>query len=187
MGHSEQTVVVERTWTSELLDSREDFTLATGAAGHRLAGAVQIIREETPVEIAYQVDCAPDWTTRSAVVEIPALDVDLSIRVDAGSWIVDGEPRPDLDGCIDVDLGWTPATNTLPIRRLGSAADARRTIRAAWLRWPELVILPSDQTYTRRRDRLWTYASGEFSAELEVDDQGVVVNYGSPPIWRGSD
>ena len=185
MGHSEQTVIVERTWTSELLRSREDFTLTSGDTGHRLAGAVRVIRDEAPVEIAYYVDCAPDWTTRAAVVEIPELDIDLRLRADAASWTVDGEPRPDLDGCVDVDLGWTPATNTLPIRRLDTAADVPRTVRAAWLRWPELVVLPSDQTYTRRNDRLWTYASGKFSAELEVDEHGVVVNYGRPPIWAG--
>jgi uncharacterized protein len=185
VGHSEQTIV-ERTWTSEILRSREEFTLASTDTGYRLAGAVRIVRDETPVEIAYQVDCAPDWTTGAAMVEIPALSVDLRLRVDAGSWTVDGEPRPDLDGCIDVDLGWTPATNTLPIRRLGTAADEPQTIRVAWLRWPELVILPSDQTYTRRSDRLWAYASGEFTAELEVDEHGVVVDYGRPPIWAGS-
>jgi uncharacterized protein len=186
MGHYEHTVIVERIWTSEILYSREEFTLAATGTGYRLAGAVRIIRDGTPVEIDYQVDCAPDWTTRSGVVEIPALDIDLRFRVDAGSWTVDGERRPDLEGCVDVDLGWTPATNTLPIRRLDSATDVPQTIRAAWLRWPELVILPSDQTYTRRRDRLWTYASGEFTADLEVDEHGVVVDYGQPPIWAGA-
>jgi uncharacterized protein len=186
MSPSEQTVVVDRTWTSELLNSKEDFTLTSTGAGYRLAGAVRILRDETPVEIAYQVYCAPDWTTGAAMVEIPALDIDLRLWVDAGSWTFDGEPRPDLDGCIDVDLGWTPATNTLPIRRLGNAADEPQTIRVAWLRWPELVILPSDQTYTRRGDRLWTYASGEFSADLDVDEHGVVVDYGRPPIWAAT-
>lgn len=182
MDHFEQTII-ERTWTSEVLDSREEFTLASTDTGYRLTGAVRIVWDETPVEITYRVDCAPDWTTRAAMVEIPALDMELLLRVDAASWIVDGEPRPDLEGCVDVDLGWTPATNTLPIRRLDAAADEPQTIRAAWLRWPELVVLPSEQTYTRRSDWLWTYASGEFSADLEVDEHGVVVNYGRPPIW----
>jgi hypothetical protein len=30
----------------------------------------------------------------------------------------------------------------------------------------------------------WTYASGNFSADLVVDELGVVVDYGEPPIWR---
>jgi uncharacterized protein len=186
MGHSEQIVIVERTWTSELLHSKEDFTLSSTDFGHRLAGTVRIIRDETPVEIAYRVDCAPDWTTMGATVEIPAIDIDLRLQVDSASWTVDSEPRTDLDGCVDVDLGFTPATNTLPIRRLDTAADISQTIKVAWLRWPELVFLPSDQTYTRQRGHLWTYASGEFSAELEVDEHGVVVNYGRPPIWAGA-
>ena len=87
MGDSEQTIV-KRTWTSELLRSREDFTLTSGDTGYRLAGAVRVFRDETAVEIAYQVDCASDWTTRAAVVEIPELDIDLRLRVDAAFGIV---------------------------------------------------------------------------------------------------
>ena len=37
----------------------------------------------------------------------------------AGHWRVDERERPDLEGCLDVDIQITPFTNTLPIRRLG--------------------------------------------------------------------
>ena len=36
-----------------------------------------------------------------------------------GHWQENGKDRPDLHGCIDIDIQATPFTNTLPIRRLG--------------------------------------------------------------------
>ena len=36
-----------------------------------------------------------------------------------------------LDGCPDVDFGWTPATNTVPIRRLGLEVGETASITAA--------------------------------------------------------
>jgi hypothetical protein len=99
-------------------------------------------------------------------------------------WVIDGEHRGELNGCVDIDLGWTPATNTLPIRRLEFAKGVPRTTRVAWLKWSELVFMPAEQTYTRRSEYVFTYASGDFTADLHVDEQGVVVTYGQPPIWQ---
>ena len=59
-----------------------------------------------------------------------------------------------------------------------------QTFLVAWLQWPELLFVPAVQIYTKQSDNRWTYASGDFSADLQVDEQGVVIDYGDPPIWR---
>jgi hypothetical protein len=178
-------IFVERVWESDLLDSREEFALSSFNGGSELIGKTLIIHAGVRVEISYRVETASDWATRSASVEIPALAVSREVMVpEPGHWLVDGERRPDLDGCVDIDLGWTPATNTLPIRRLQLENGDTATIRAAWLKWSELQFIATDQTYTRTGDATWQYTSGNFSAELLVDDQSVVLRYGDPPIWR---
>ena len=102
----------------------------------------------------------------------------------AGSWRADGEPVPALDGCLDVDLGWTPATNTLPIRRLDLAVDDEATIPVAFLRFPELTLVRSDQTYSRLAADRWRYRSGPYDFELTTDpDTGIVTRYGDE-LWR---
>jgi hypothetical protein len=60
-------------------------------------------------------------------------------------------------------------------------------VRAAWVRFPNLNVEPLDQTYTRLGERTYRYQSGTFEADLEVDDEGLVLDY--PGIWRrvGSD
>jgi hypothetical protein len=52
------------------------------------------------------------------------------------------------------------------------------------LKWSELVFMPAEQTYTRRGEGMFTYSSGDFTADLDVDQHGVVVTYGQPPIWQ---
>jgi len=91
---------------------------------------------------------------------------------------------PAVAGCLDVDLAFTPATNLLPLRRLGLAIGESREMTAAWVRFPDLSIEPLAQRYTRLDERRVRYESrgGAFTAELEVDELGLVVSY--PPLWE---
>lgn len=106
--------------------------------------------------------------------------------------VAGGSPRPvpaameipAVAGCLDVDLAFTPATNILPLRRLRLAVGESREMTAAWVRFPELSVEPLAQRYTRLDERRVRYASrgGAFTAELEVDELGLVVRY--PPLWE---
>jgi hypothetical protein len=109
--------------------------------------------------------------------------VELS-RNSQGVWFRAGEPAPEFDGCVDVDLGFSPCTNTLPIRRLGLRIGAAARIAAVWLRFPRLDVVRSDQIYTRLGTNLYRYQSGDgaFTAELVVDDHGIVTHYAD--LWR---
>src|SRR5215212_3322314 len=98
-----------------------------------------------------------------------------------GAWKVDGNAAKTLKGCTDIDLGCSPSTNTLPIRRLRLGVGSSETIRAAWIRFPELTVEKAEQTYTRLDEFTYRYASGTFSAELTVDDDGLVAGYAD---WR---
>jgi hypothetical protein len=178
-------LLIDRRWDSDLLDSSEQFTLHLHQEGYRFAGNTLIRHEGIRVEIDYVVEARSDWSTRSARVSIPAMATLFEVEVSPrGRWVIDGAHRPDLDGALDIDLGWTPATNTLPIRRLPFKRGITVATRVGWLKWSELVFMKAEQSYTKHADRRWTYASGNFSADLVVDQLGVVIDYGAPPIWR---
>ncbi len=83
--------------------------------------------------------------------------------------------RPELDGCIDVDVYPSPFTNSLPIRRLGEAAETT----AAWVQIPELTVEPLPQRYTPLTATRWRYEalSTGFTTEFEVDEDGLVLDY----------
>ena len=92
-----------------------------------------------------------------------------------------GIEDPDLlYGAFDVDLGGSPLTNTLPIRRLGLLKAERgvsHRISAAWVLLPSLEVVQADQIYTPLGDNRIRYASETFSADLTVDDEGFVIDY----------
>jgi hypothetical protein len=95
-----------------------------------------------------------------------------------GRWFLNGQPVDGVDGCIDIDLGITPATNTLPIRRLNLAIGQSADVVATWVRFPSLAVEPLSQRYTRlSRDRYRYESDTGFTTELEVDDDGIVTTY----------
>ena len=65
------------------------------------------------------------------------------------SWTFNGRPCAGVQGCEDIDLSFSPATNLLPIRRARLAVGARVSVRAAWLRFPAVALEMLDQTYER--------------------------------------
>src|SRR5687767_10360069 len=83
----------------------------------RLSGAAVFAHESAPVRLDYQVHADAAWRTRRATVSgwVGGDAVRVEAQVDEGGrWTVDGRDRPDLAGCVDVDLAFTPATNLLP-------------------------------------------------------------------------
>ena len=128
--------------------------------------------------------CAPDWVTRDASVvgHIGSAAVRVTLVRDAasGRWTRDGAPAPAVDGCLDVDLGFSPGTNTLPIRRLALAVGAEAPVRAAWLSFPELSFEPLEQVYRRVAQERYEYESdsGRFRATLDLDRAGLMRRYG---------
>jgi hypothetical protein len=167
--------------------------------GWRLRGIVLTEVATAPVLIHYAVALAADWSTRAVEIAMRSGNANRpkQLRLTVAPeqrWQLEREPPQDpplpqddlraLHGLVDVDLGFSPATNTLPIRRLDPAIGEAVAVTAAWVRFPELTIEPLPQTYTRLAERRYRYesAGGAFVAEIEVDDLGLVTAYEAG--WR---
>jgi hypothetical protein len=157
--------------------------LEAGPEGLRLSGTVLTAEFGTPLDVRYLVEAGPDGLTRRVELELDggAGAVRRVLLADgAGGWRWEGgADLAEVAGALDVDLTVTPATNTLPIRRLrglevGEAAD----LRMAWVQFPDLSVIPSAQRYQRLAADRWRFSTGEFSAELLVDPGGLVLEYG---------
>ncbi len=155
-------------------------------SGWRLSGQVVASYETRPIDVSYDIHLDPGWLTHAVLVEADRLTeprrLELVRELD-GRWTVDGSPRSDLEGCTDVDLGISPSTNTLPIRRLHLGLGQEAGVRVAWVRFPELQVDPDWQRYLRTAPSQWRFSSDGFTAELVVDEDGLVVSYGDD-LWR---
>jgi hypothetical protein len=149
--------------------------------GWVLAGSSVFAHEWQPCRLDYRIVLDADFRTRSATVQgwLGEKNIDVTIEADAGRWKLNGAECPQVEGCIDVDLNFSPSTNLLPIRRMGLAVGEEAEVRAAWLRFPDFVMEPLPQVYRRTGDRAYHYENGggEFVSELEVDEEGFVARY----------
>jgi uncharacterized protein len=173
-------------WHCAALHSADYFVLDSDVSGGWLRGDAVLPREQEPCRITYEIHVSPSWWTMSAsaLVTTPEKERRIHLQAGTGAWLVDGVPVPHLAGCIDVDFGWTPATNTVAIRRLGLDVGGGATISAVLVRFPELDIVANSQTYTRLAPDRWRFQSGDYEAELAVEPQtGLVLEY-ADDLWR---
>lgn len=162
----------------------EHCTVQTRRVGLAMRGAV--VGAEDGIAVLLEYSVRTDAAGFTTVVRVSDLSGDegrsaILARSAFGSWTMDGGPAPSLDGCTDIDLGFSPSTNALPIRRLGLQVSQSRTIHVAWLRYPQLTVERVVQTYTRLDATTYRYASRGFEADLTVDVDGFVVDYAE---WR---
>jgi hypothetical protein len=163
---------------------QEEARVDRMSAGWRLTGELDVEETGVVARLRYIIHCDAAWRTQTAVIDgrVGGAPVRFTLAADgAGHWTRDGTPLPELDGALDIDLGFTPATNTLPIRRLSLAVGASAPVRSAWLRFPELRLERLEQTYTRQSEHSYLYRAlvdGEpFTARLDTDSYGRVLSY----------
>ena len=169
---------------SDEVQADEHCALTVRSGGFSLVGTVLGAEGGVPVRIEYRVMAnGAGMTTAVHVRDQRGFETrTIALARDAkGGWTLDGRAAPALRRCTDIDLGCSPSTNTLPIRRLRLGIGASQTIQAAWVRFPELTVVKAAQTYTRLDELTYRYASGAFEAELTVDDDGLVTNYA---VWQ---
>lgn len=148
--------------------------------GWFIDGASIFLYEGKPCRLEYLIETDADWQTRSVTVdgflgdEVVAIEID----VDGDAWYLNGVEIPEVDGCIDIDLNFSPVTNFLPIKRLDLETGDSGDVRTAWLRFPSFELEPLEQTYSRKSDSVYTYRSSTgFEKDISVDEFGLVIEY----------
>ena len=174
-------------WRRIDVPGHEVATLDSLSDGWRLSGTALFLSEFGPSKLDYAVFCDSEWRTQSAQVAgmIGNQSVNLAISVDSErKWYLNGAECRDVEGCLDIDLGFSPSTNLLPIRRLALPAGKQAEVNAAWLPFPSLEFQLLPQIYRREAESTWRYESGggAFVRTLEVNAAGFVTNY--PGIWQ---
>lgn len=131
--------------------------------------------------IRYRVRARDDGTTRRARI---GTDSRIFIRrAPDGSWTLNGVEVPEVAEALDLDLGFTPATNTLAIRRLNLPVGGEAEITTAWFDPSDERLKPMRQRYRRTGESEYLYSSDTgFSARLKVDAQGIVRDYEG--LWK---
>lgn len=157
-------------------DPFSEETLLLEGGREEIIARATVRREDTGYD--YRVLLRGSWVFAELSVSAGG-DGELTLRRSpASAWTADGRSRPDLAEAVDIDLSFSPFTNTLPVRRLELGIGESRDIVTAYVT-PELEVLPDPQRYTRTGERRYLYESrdSDFRREILVDGEGLVVDY----------
>jgi hypothetical protein len=163
----------------------EEARVELSGGGVRAEGT-QIGVEPAPYRLTYALDASDGWVTRRLAVRVAdAAGVERSLLLEhdgAGAWRIDGADVAALDGALDCDLGFSPLTNLMPVRRHGlHERPGARDFLMAWVDVPSLAVIPYRQRYTHLAPGRVRFASLEvhegFTADLELDADGLIEHY----------
>ncbi|HEX3501171.1 MAG TPA: putative glycolipid-binding domain-containing protein [Stellaceae bacterium] len=169
----------------------EHLLLRLDDNGSHADGLVMVALAGTLLQLRYAIQCDAQWRFRTATITAESNGETRRRNIEyggGGAWTVDGAARPDLASCSDIDIMGTPFTNTMPIRRLVLPPEQPVALSVVYVSIPDLAISVAAQDYTRRgagaTGTTFRYRSlgSDFTAELSVDADGIVIDYGG--IWR---
>jgi hypothetical protein len=166
--------------------SRDGFELTffeRMASGLLVRGVTAAVEGSDAWAVRYEIEVSEQWLTRSAHVTnvLNGDEREVTLSHDGrGCWLVNDVVRPDLKGCLDVDLESSAMTNTFPVQRLSLGGGRRQSAPAAYVSATELDVQRLEQFYTRidEQPRFHYEAPAlRFTAELSYDTGGLIVDY----------
>jgi hypothetical protein len=155
----------------------------TVSRDHVVAESTMLCLEDGGFRLDHRWRLTPDWRAQSLEVERWGASEHRRLVLErwGDGWLVDGRPRPDLDGAEEPDLSVTPFCNTFPIRRTPTTPGDSLTLDTCYIDAAVMTVQRSRQRYERLGPNRVRYvdlgvASG-FEADLDVDDDGLVLRY----------
>jgi len=152
--------------------------------GHRLTGTAIFEHEGRPGCFNYLVDLRPDWTTDRGRITgfVSGETVDVTIERATEGWYLNGEPQG-LGHLVDLDYGFTPATNLQQIQRLQLRVGKRVDVPVAWFDVGSTKLIELPQVYEKLDDLTYSYEGPMFGykAVLTLDASGFARDY--PELW----
>jgi hypothetical protein len=155
--------------------------------GYLIQGHTTAVEEDDAWTVRYEVVLDRFWLTRRATISawstVGAGASTLLAECDSsGSWTVDGTKRPDLKGCLDLDLESSAVTNTIPIHRLTLSVGSSAQAPAAYVRAGDLNVERLEQRYSRTAENKgleYDYEAPrfDFQCRLSYDPSGLIVSY----------
>lgn len=110
-----------RVWRRLDMPGHDPCRLRPSDDGWQLEGVAVFRDKGAGVCLAYRLELGAEWITSRGVVTgwFGDRDVRLEVARDvAGLWTLNDQPQSGLDGCVDLDLGFTPATNLSQLERV---------------------------------------------------------------------
>ncbi len=154
--------------------------------GSLLLGAAAFDHDGGSATVAYQVETDARWETKRGLVcgFLGDKAVRHEILRDTTGWRLNGVLVEGLGRLVDLDYGFTPATNALQLARIALRIGQRAEVPVAWFDLDSATLIELPQIYERRGETSYWYEAPTvpYHALLEIAPNGFVQSY--PGLWR---
>jgi uncharacterized protein len=165
---------------------RDAASLRSRGGGWLLQGAAVFDHDGRSAAVAYQVEVDARWVTKRGLISgfLGDQTIEHEIRRDDQGWRLNGVAVQGLEHLVDLDYGFTPATNVLQLSRLALRRGQRAEVPVVWFDLDTASLVELPQTYERRSEASYWYEAPTvpYRALLEISPNGFVQSY--PDLWR---
>jgi hypothetical protein len=173
-------------WTRLDRPGRDAALLRPYGGGWLLQGAAAFDHDGGSAAVAYQVEVDARWRTKWGLVSgfLGDRAVQYEIRRDNAGWRLNGVRVEGLDHLVDLDFGFTPATNVLQLSRISLKPRQSAEVPVVWFDLDSASLTELPQRYERRSEASYWYEAPTvpYRALLEIAPNGFVQSY--PGLWR---
>ncbi len=154
--------------------------------GWLLQGAATFADEAGSAAVAYQVEVDARWETKRGIISGFLGDgtIHHEIQRENAGWRLNGVRINGLEHLVDLDYGFTPATNVLQLSRIALRSGQRAEVPVAWFDLDSASLTELPQRYERRSEASYWYEAPTvpYQGFLEIAPNGFVQSY--PGLWR---
>jgi uncharacterized protein len=165
---------------------RDAALLEPSSGGWLLRGAAAFDHDCGSAAVAYQVQVDARWETKRGLISgfLGDQTVEHEIRCDDQGWRLNGVAAEGLDHLVDLDFGFTPATNVLQLSRIALKLGQSAEVPVVWFDLDSASLTELPQRYERRSEASYWYEAPTvpYRALLEIAPNGFVRSY--PDLWR---
>ena len=165
---------------------RDAALLRPYGGGWLLQGAAAFDHDGGSVAVAYQVEVDARWETKRGIISgfLGDQTVQHEIRRDDAGWRLNGVRVEGLEHLVDLDYGFTPATNVLQLSRIALKPSQSAEVPVVWFDLDSASLTELPQRYERRSEASYWYEAPTvpYRALLEIAPNGFVRSY--PDLWR---
>jgi len=144
------------------------------------------LNDNETLRMRYRIYCDTSWRIHKAeLIKLDETDERLLLLSDGnGTWRNERDtPIDELNGCRDIDIHFSPFTNTLAIRRLNLQPGESANIEAVFISGQTMQLAAASQRYTHLGNNSsgahykYEGLSSGFKKTLPVDHTGLVMEY----------
>jgi uncharacterized protein len=173
-------------WTRLDRPGRDVALLRPIDGGWLLQGAAVFDHDAESASVAYQVEADARWETKRGIVSgfLGGGTIQHGFERDNSGWRVKGVRVEGLEPLVDLDYGFTPATNVLQLSRIALKVGERAEVPVAWFDLDSASLIELPQIYERRSELAYWYEAPTvpYQGLLEIAPNGFVQSY--PGLWR---